>query len=251
VTGSLAISRDLFLGGALELRQPLKGYRAGTDPVFLAAAVPAQSNESVLDLGCGVGVAALCLWHRAQPKLTGVELQPEYAALARENAAVAKADFDVIEADVASLSSELRDRSFDHVMTNPPYFPASAGTAANDSGREFANREILPLADWMDAAIRRLAPRGTLTVIARTDRLTELIPAISSRIGGIVVKPLASRQGRAAKRVIIHGIKGASAPLKLLSPLVLHDGLHHVKDGDDYSAEAQDILRHGHEIHLA
>ena len=54
-------TNDGFLGGQLTIRQPRNGYRAATDPVFLAASVPAQHGQSVLELGCGVGVASLCL----------------------------------------------------------------------------------------------------------------------------------------------------------------------------------------------
>ena len=242
---SAELTQDAFLDGRLQLWQPKKGYRAGVDPVFLAAALSANPGETVLDLGCGVGVASLCLWHRTRAHLTGVEVQAEYAALARANAEANKASIRVLEADVAALPPELRNSNFDHVMTNPPYFSANTGTAARDEGREIANREDLPLADWMDVAIRRLVPRGTLTVIVRTDRMIELLAAISPRIGRIAVKPLSARAGREAKRVIVQGVKGANAPLRLLAPLVLHDSPHHVGDGEDFSAEARRILREG------
>jgi tRNA1(Val) A37 N6-methylase TrmN6 len=55
------LSRNDFLGGRLRLWQPVSGYRAGVDPVLLAASVPALSGQSVLELGCGAGAAILCL----------------------------------------------------------------------------------------------------------------------------------------------------------------------------------------------
>ena len=58
------LTDDKFLMGRLRLLQPARGYRAATDPVLLAAACPAVAGESVLDLGCGVGAAALCLGAR-------------------------------------------------------------------------------------------------------------------------------------------------------------------------------------------
>jgi tRNA1(Val) A37 N6-methylase TrmN6 len=58
------VSVDGFLGGQLRLAQPEIGYRAGIDPVLLAAACPAQRGQEVLELGCGVGVASLCLGRR-------------------------------------------------------------------------------------------------------------------------------------------------------------------------------------------
>ena len=76
-------TNDLFLGGKVTALQPAKGYRAGIDAVLLAASVPAKAGETVLELGCGVGVASLCLAARVEGvEITGVELQPEYAALA-------------------------------------------------------------------------------------------------------------------------------------------------------------------------
>jgi tRNA1(Val) A37 N6-methylase TrmN6 len=52
---------DRLLGGRVRLLQPLKGYRAATDPVLLAAAVAARPGQRVLDLGCGAGAAVFCL----------------------------------------------------------------------------------------------------------------------------------------------------------------------------------------------
>ena len=38
-------SIDEFLGGRLKIKQPLRGYRAGVDPVLLAASVmPMKAN---------------------------------------------------------------------------------------------------------------------------------------------------------------------------------------------------------------
>ncbi|MEY2961347.1 MAG: hypothetical protein RLZ60_1177, partial [Pseudomonadota bacterium] len=55
------LSCDNFLNGKVRVWQPINGYRAGVDPVLLAAAVPAKSGQTVLELGCGVGTASLCL----------------------------------------------------------------------------------------------------------------------------------------------------------------------------------------------
>jgi len=57
-------TEDKFLGGSLSLLQPKTGYRAGADPVLLASAVDALATQSVLELGCGVGVALFCLMQR-------------------------------------------------------------------------------------------------------------------------------------------------------------------------------------------
>jgi hypothetical protein len=86
-TSGAETTQDAFLGGRVQLLQPRKGYRAGLDPVLLAASVPAQAGDTVLELGCGVGAALFCLAARVPGlTLTGVELQADYADLARQNA---------------------------------------------------------------------------------------------------------------------------------------------------------------------
>jgi tRNA1(Val) A37 N6-methylase TrmN6 len=237
------LTRDVFLGGRVAVWQPVSGYRAATDPVLLAAAVDASAGETVLELGCGVGVATLCLAARIPGVvLTGVERQADYADLARRNAG---AVMDVFTADLTALPAALRQQSFDHVIANPPYFPAGSGTPARDAGRETALREETPLARWTDTAARRLKPKGWLTMIHGVDRVPDLLAALAPDFGAIALRPLAPRKGRAAPRVLIRARKGARAPFSLLAPLVLHDGPAHVADGDDFTAFARAVLRDG------
>jgi tRNA1(Val) A37 N6-methylase TrmN6 len=60
---------DSFLDGRVKVWQPESGLRSGLDAVMLAAAVPARSGQSALELGAGVGTASLCLLKRV-PELT-------------------------------------------------------------------------------------------------------------------------------------------------------------------------------------
>ncbi len=238
------LTEDGFLGGRLRVLQPKIGYRAATDPVLLAASVPARSGDAVLELGCGAGVASLCLATRVPGvKLVGVERQPAYAELARRNAAANSMVFDVTEADLNSLPVALRAQSFDHVLANPPYFRSGEGTGAVNQGREAAFREETPLLCWIEVGLRRLRPGGWLTMIHLAERLPEILTALNGKVGSVTVLPVAPRAGRPANRVILRVRKGRSGPMVLLSPFILHDGVEHLRDGDDYSAAARAVLR--------
>lgn len=241
-----ALSKDDFLGGKLQMLQPLEGYRAATDPVFLAAACPAKQGESVLELGCGVGVASLCLHARVPVQLTGVERLPEYADLARRNAVLNGAKMNVYEADLADMPLDLRSFSFDHVILNPPYF--KNGKKAANEGRASGRQEGTPLSDWVAHALKRLRPKGYITIIHLAERLSDIISLLTPRAGEIEIKPLAARKDRKPKRVIVRARKGARGGTTLYNPLILHAGLHHDRDADSYTPEAKLTLRDGQVI---
>ncbi len=236
------LSDDKFLCGRLRLLQPLKGYRAATDPVLLAAACPAVAGESVLDLGCGAGAASLCLGLRVPGlRLAGLELQPSYADLARRNAERNGIAVDVHEGDLARVPAALR-RDFDHVIANPPYYHA-AGSPSPVAARARAMQVETPLSDWVAAATRRLRPGGWLTLICGTDGLPAVLSAIPPKLGSAAVLPLAPREGRAALRVIVQARKGGRAPFRLLAPFVIHEGPAHNGDRESYTPAANAVLR--------
>ncbi len=243
---SPAVTRNAFLGGALQILQPEHGYRAGIDPVLLAASVPARAGQSLLDLGCGVGVAALCVGQRVPGvALTGLEIQADYADLARRNAAENGLDFEVMTGDLTNMPAELRARRFDHVIANPPYFDRAASTSARDAGREAAMGEIVPLEDWVKQAAKRCAPGGTVTFIQRAERLPDLLAAVSGRLGSLELMPLIPRRGRAARLAILRARKGGKANFRLHDGWLLHAGAAHDGDRENYTEATGCILRQG------
>jgi tRNA1Val (adenine37-N6)-methyltransferase len=235
------LTEDGFLGGKLAILQPRDGYRAASDPVLLAASVGAQAGQRVLDLGCGAGVAGLCLARRVPGiELTGIEVQADYADLARRNAAANGIVIRVMEGDLATL--DMQD-AFDHILMNPPYFAPGSGTPADDSGRETALREATPMGDWMRFAARRLRPGGHLHVVQLIARLPEVLTALPVIMGSVAVLPLASRRDRPAGRFILRARKGGRAPFVMATPLILHAAARHEGDGEDHTEKAADILR--------
>lgn len=244
------LSRDAFLCGRLHLWQPKKGYRAATDPVLLAAACPATTGQSVLDLGCGAGAGALCLGARVPGlNLSGLELQPAYAALARRNAAENGIPMQIETGDLAHMPKPLR-HDFDHVIANPPYYPAG-GSPSPVASRARALQVDTPLGDWVQAAARRLAPGGWLTLICGADGLPNVLAALGTKLGSAAVLPLQPREGRPALRILLRARKGGKGAFRLLAPFTLHAGLAHDGDRESYTPAANAVLREGADLGAA
>ena len=243
------LTHDDFLGGRLRIWQPRKGYRAGVDPVILAASVAAKPGQSVLELGCGVGVASLCLSTRVSNiKVTGVELQPEYAELAQRNGKDNGLPFDVVTADLRNLPGTLRQQRFDHVIMNPPYFDRAAGTSSDDAGKDIAFGGDTPLQAWLDIGARRVGPRGYLTLIQRMERLPEVLAGLQGRLGAFVVRPIAGRPNRAPELFLLQARQEGKTAFRMAPTQIMHEGDSHKGDQESYRAEVAAALRNGAEL---
>ncbi|WP_108260396.1 tRNA1(Val) (adenine(37)-N6)-methyltransferase [Mangrovicoccus ximenensis] len=242
----IELTHDAFLGGQVYAWQPKAGFRTGVDAVLLAAAVPAQPGQFVLELGCGAAVASLCLHRRVKELwLCGVEVQPDYAALARRNSAESATELVVVEADLMRLPEEVRNLDFDHVMMNPPYFSREEGSRSDNAGRDIARAGETRLADWVEVATRRLRPGGVMTMIQRIERLPEVLCALDHRLGAVQVLPIAPRGGAPAGLFLLRAVKGRKTPFQLRPALVMHKGMRHGDAWDGYSAPIEAVLRDG------
>ena len=241
---------NAFLGGRLELLQPKDGYRAGVDPVLLAASVTPKPRARVLDLGCGVGTALYCLGVRVPNlSLTGVELLAAHADLAQRNAERNGLKARIITADIAELPPDLRQESFDVILANPPFFDRTSTSASPNASREAGRGVHVPLDIWIDVAAKRLAPKGQLAMIARAEMVPEMLAAASGRLGSLILQPFVPREGRAPHLVILKATKSGRAAFKIAPQLVLHRGTAYA-GGEDYTDAIAAVLRKGAALRL-
>jgi tRNA1(Val) A37 N6-methylase TrmN6 len=235
-----------MLGGKVQVHQPVQGYRAGTDPVLLAASIPAKPGQSVLELGCGAAPGLCCLGVRVPGlHLRGIELQPGYADLARRNLAGNDLTGEIWQGDLSAPPAAMKAERFDHVIANPPYFEGGKRIVAEDGGREIALAGETPLPSWVKLGAKRLKPRGYLTIIQRAERLPELMSAMQSCLGAIELLPLVPRVGRPPRLILIRARKEGRAPFKFHAPVILHDGACHGEGETYYSAQIENVMRDG------
>ncbi|HRK72121.1 MAG TPA: methyltransferase [Micropepsaceae bacterium] len=244
MTEPLKASRDAFLGGRIHVFQLRHGFRSGQEAVLMAASVPARARDQVLELGCGSGAASLALATRiGGVHVTGIDVDEAVLDLARmsaaENGLSERAVFHLGSA--APLEKSLRGR-FAHVMFNPPFHEArSTKTEARETA---THGDDALVAQFARAGLLALKDKGSLTAIIPPARVSELLAALHGKAGAITLFPLWPRAGEAARRVIVHARKGSRTPASLMPGLVLHG------KGQNYTPEAERILRHGNGLSL-
>ena len=220
------------------MRQPAKGLRVTSDAVLLAAAVPNEATGTLLDIGSGSGILALSIAKRAKGiTALGLDIQNDLVELARENAEMnglsERVDFQYADVTEKGL---LKGVAFDYVITNPPFYNESP--LKTPVAKAIAHHEKTEdlLSAWVDFALRHLKPKGQFIMLHKTERLPEILPLLSKKLGGLTVRPLYSRIGDSSTRIIVSGVLNSKKPFCLLPPLTIHES-----DGS-FSKEANDIL---------
>jgi tRNA1(Val) A37 N6-methylase TrmN6 len=238
------VTEDAILGGRIRIRQPARGYRVNVDTLLLAATLPQERiGGRIVEPCCGVaaGLLAVAVGYErgGDVEFVGVERDPMYAQLARENVELnAQAHrAKIVEAD--ALDPNVDFGVFDRVFFNPPYDNAQEGRPPAD-GKRTAFIADRPIGDWIKVWSNRMTAHSNLTLIHRAHRLGEILAALEGRLGGVEAFPIRPSGQSKASRIIIRAWKGSRAPLKLFAGLDLHPA-DNAKD--KYTREAEAILR--------
>ncbi len=221
------IVEDL-LKGRLKIIQPKRGYRFSIDALLLANFTLVKKRANVADLGTGSGVVPLVLsFLHPGASITGVEIDAETADRARRSVALNNLaeKIDIVCGDVRSVETLLSPGSFDTVVANPPYGKIETGRI-NPEGKTAAARHELAggLDDFIKAAACLLKPKGRFSLVYPARRLSDAMAEM--RKGGVEPKRLRmvhSREGAAAKLVLLEGVKGGGVEMEVMAPLVIYE----------------------------
>ncbi len=225
---------DLRLGG-LKIIQASDGYRFSLDPVLMCAFARIGEGETVFDLGTGAGVIPLILAKRSPAKkIVGIELQPQMADRARRSAALNALE-DRIEircADIRAVREWGQPQSADVVVCNPPFRVPGSGRIAPGDERAAARHELAgSLDDFLAAAAYLLPDGGRFYIIHLAERLAELLALMQQRrLAPKRLRCVHSREGEAARLVLVEGRRGGGGGMSVEVPLYIYAGV-------DYTAE--------------
>ena len=238
-------SYDGILNHAIGLYQPRDGARFNGDSILLAAAVAARPQQTVLELGMGVGAVSIALvWRmRKMIRVTGIERQKILCDYARHN--IIHNDmtrqFRIVHGDIQNLPSHCEQTAFDHIVTNPPWRDGRVEMpSASPMRRQAFHQTDVPLRDWTRIASRLAARHATITMIVSYGHKPLLQSLFADAGFAVTARPVRAHRHQESRRLII---KAEPASLghewRELVPLTLH------QDNHADTKAAHDILRGG------
>ena len=162
---------DLERNGYRIIQDPER-FCFGMDAVLLSGFARVKDGASVLDLGTGTGIIPLLLEAKTgAAHLTGLEIQPDSADMARRSVALngLETKIDIVTGDIKEAGSLFDAASFDVITCNPPYMIGKHGIANPQDAKAIARHEILcTLEDVISQTARLLKPGGEFLSGAQT-----------------------------------------------------------------------------------
>ena len=181
---------------------------------------------SVLDLGTGTAAIPLILTARGAVSLTGIELNPVMADIARRNVSLNHREdrIRIVEDDYCHLRQWVKSGEFSVVYANPPYREKGRGAESDETGiRRARHEETATLQDVMEAAAYALKYHGRFRMVHITERLTDILVAMRSHdIEPKTLQMIHGRLDKPAKIFLIEGIRGGNTSLEVKPPLIVH-----------------------------
>lgn len=198
-----------LIGGKVKFYRGI--YNPTSDAVWLAAFVP-DKPKTVLDVGIGTGGVALCLYsHQNNAQITGLDISGDMLVECAKNAELNGCDIELINADIFSWKTA---RTFDVVVSNPPYFK---GTPAHHNAHHNVD-----ISGWVKKCVARVRPRGWFCTIVDTLVLADTISVMSKSCGDITILPLYGSK-QTAERVLVRGRVGTKGGTILYKGLSMND----------------------------
>lgn len=221
------IRDELWPGGPMFIRDN-EAFRLGTDSVLLSSFAGTGRMKRACDLGCGTGIISVLLaWNDPALTMDGIELQPEWADIARENAALCGLGgrITITNGDLRHHRDFLEAGAYDLVVSNPPYYAEGRGKSSDKGSIATAREErTCTIGDVCAAASYLTRWGGRFALVHKPERLADIICAL--RENGLEPKRLRFVHYKAAAApslVLIESRRGGNPSVTIEPPLIMTD----------------------------
>jgi len=131
---------------------------------------------NILELGSGNGIISIMLFLKKQGvTITGLEIQGHLVELSRENNALTKCSINFIHGDLRDYRNLFAPASFNAIVANPPFHPATLFRMSPFAERAISRQEIMcNLDDILSCCDYLLSKGGNAFLLYPEARLTEI-----------------------------------------------------------------------------
>jgi len=247
--------RDIFLleGERLDrvnedivLIQKEKGLTFGTDAYFLAAYIRQKSNGVAVELGAGTGIVSLlCASKNRFKKIYAVEIQEDFAALARRNTEQNRLEdkIEIICDNVSNLRPDTVGGEVDVVFSNPPYMRTDSGKRNESDYKYIARHEVFgTINDFCVSAYRVLKHGGKFYCVWRPDRLSDLMKALSeNRLEPKLMTFVHADSSSEPSMVLVSATKGGASGMRVTPPMLIYKDVLGVREEREMTDKAKAV----------
>ena len=218
---------ELQRNGYFIIQNPEK-FCFGMDAVLLSGFAKAKKGDKVLDMGTGTGIIPILMEAKTEAThLTGLEIQPESADMARRSVAIngLSEKIAIVDGDIKEAGNIFAPASFDVITCNPPYMIAQHGIANPDGPKAIARHEVLcTLDDVARNAAKLLKSGGHFYMVHRPFRLAEIITTlVSYKLEPKRMQLVYPYVDKEPNMVLIEATKGGKSRMTVEKPLIVYD----------------------------
>lgn len=213
----------------LKIIQNEKAFCFGIDAVLLSDfAKNISRNSTVIDLCTGTGIVAILLEAKAEvEKIYAIEVQKDIAEMAERSVLMNRQQdkIQVINDDLMNLDKIFSKASIDAITVNPPYQKRGSGIINEANTKTIARHEILcTLEDIIEKSVNVLKVGGAFYMIHKAERLVDILSCMrQKKLEPKRIRFIHPSYGKAPNLVLVEGVKGGKAFLKIEDPLYVYD----------------------------
>lgn len=194
-----------------------------------------------MEVGGGSGALGLLLARERALELTIVEKEPRMAHLCSLNATNNNISAKVICEEFAKHSDMVAknsDERFDYIVSNPPFYSASAQKSSNDSFLSSRYSDSLPLELFLQQSKKLLKPQGEIIFCYDAREIQAVISETAKLKGAALshIRFVHAKADKAAKLALFRIKNSSRSRAEALPPLL-------VMQGGEYTQEAKDIFQ--------
>lgn len=212
----------------LKIIQKKKGFCFGIDAVLLSHFANVDNNDVVLDLCTGTGIIPILIaGHTNAKSIVGVEIQDEISDMAKRSVTLNDLNnrIKIINDDLKNIDSYMKHNAFDVVTANPPYIKHDGGIVNETSMKAISRHEIkCSLEDVIRVGSKLLKYNGKFCMVHRPERLIDITILMRKyKVEPKNIRFVYSKKNKISNLVLIMGVKGAKADVKVQEPLYVYD----------------------------